>query len=117
MSELQTRESLAAGVVDKWKEQYAKGGEWGDIYIGGYAVSAKTIYDALVALGPTPCPDKVDEVIGNGSWTHLYCNECRQRVDLAVCVGEEPDYDSATAYLCEPCLRAAYALLPVEATP
>jgi hypothetical protein len=42
------------------------------------------------------------------------CNECGKSVDCVVQVGEEPDYESRTAYICEACLLKACALIRQE---
>lgn len=40
-----------------------------------------------------------------------FCSECNTSSDYTVRVGEEPDYESLTAYLCERCLHSAVKLL------
>ena len=61
-------------------------------------------------MSGSPNPDDVDAVIGNSSWTDVKCNECNQYGGPVVTLGEEYDYESATASICEPCLRKALAL-------
>jgi len=39
------------------------------------------------------------------------CDECKKYYNNVVELGEEPDYDSATARICGECLRKAAALL------
>lgn len=46
---------------------------------------------------------------------HIRCDQCLQEVPFVVEVGEEPDYDSSTARLCQKCLEAALALAKEEA--
>lgn len=95
-----TRQGMANDAARRWHEQYHKNGD-----VPG---DKGEIYRALVALGPTPNPDNVDRVIGNGSWTSTrICGECRREgetpqltTDDRFEVGEEPDYESSTAYLC-----------------
>lgn len=42
-----------------------------------------------------------------------HCSGCdRKNAPVLVRVGEEPDYESNTAYLCRECVLAAAALLP-----
>lgn len=53
----------------------------------------------------------VAAIIGNDSWTKCMCNECDQEVESVVEVGQEPDYESATATLCVTCLKKAAALM------
>jgi len=66
-------------------------------------------YNELLALGPHPEPDDVDRVIGNASWTRLHCDGCGESVDAVITVGQEPDYESATASLCPKCMAEAVA--------
>jgi hypothetical protein len=68
----------------------------------------ENIYNALIALGDSPNPDDVDRVIGNKSWTEVgECDECRKASEALIMLGEEPDYDSHTAYICINCLQSA----------
>jgi hypothetical protein len=109
-----TREQLAREAPKRWGEQYA------------YAIRTRErstvdkaqIYDALCALTPEELtPERVDSVIGNGSWTSVTCNECDVSVDSVVQLGEEPDYESRTATVCPSCLARAVGLLLTGVTP
>ena len=76
-----------------------------------YPECAETIGKKLLALGENPSPDAVDAVIGNSSWTMTpRCDECGSEEVPVVQVGEEPDYESNTAILCESCLTQAVSL-------
>jgi len=97
-----TRAGLARAAAACWKQQYQNGdGSW------KYDSGKEVIYKKLVALGENPSPNDVDSVIGNGSWTDICCYECCVHVDSAMRVGEESDYESATALICKPCLLKA----------
>jgi len=98
--EKRTRKMLAAEASDRWDRHYAP----------FKSVALLQISENLKALGPSPEPSEVDSVIGNGSWTRLTCSECGQDVDEVVQVGDEPDYESSTAWLCRPCLKSAAEL-------
>jgi hypothetical protein len=63
-------------------------------------------YQRLISL-VNPTQQQIKEVIGNGSWTRLKCDECGKEVQATIEVGQEPDYESATANLCIDCLRKA----------
>lgn len=78
---------------------------------------AGEVQDALSLLDLETCPaEAVSEIIGNQSWvTPHHCNECgaddgRPTMQL----GEEPDYESSTAWVCIKCLRAAVSLMEAE---
>ena len=51
---------------------------------------------------------KIENIIGNSSWTDLTCSECGKYVKKVVQVGEEPDYESATVFLCVKCIKRLY---------
>jgi len=42
------------------------------------------------------------------------CGSCNEPSPIIVEIGNEPDYDSSTAYVCEKCLRTALALIEAE---
>lgn len=54
--------------------------------------------------------NEVNNLIGS-DWTTLTCDQCKEKVKSVVCVGEEPEYESKTAYICEDCLKKALALV------
>lgn len=84
---------------------------WGD---GSYTADNRNrmVGKELRALDPeTATAEQVDEIIGNRSWTRLKCNECDKEVEGLVCIGEEPDYDSQTAFVCFACLREAFDMV------
>ena len=65
----------------------------------------------LSKLNPDTCTaEEVDTLIGNNTWTSKTCNECGNRAKDVIRLGEEPDYESQTAYLCKDCLTKAYNL-------
>lgn len=96
-----TRRTLAAGVAQRWKNQYA----------GWSAEDGEKmkVLHQLQALGQAPDPNAVDAVIGNRSWTTVpSCDGCNAPdCSAVVTVGEAPDYESSTAHLCEACVMAA----------
>ena len=92
-----TRHARAAEAAIQWESQYQGDRE-------GKAA-------AIRLLGDSPDPDAVDAIIGNDSWTRVPdCDECKREVAAVVEIGEEPDYESATARVCVDCLRAALAI-------
>lgn len=60
----------------------------------------------------TATADDVAEIIGNNSWAHEEeCGECGKRSWGIVEIGDKPDHESNTAYVCGGCLRSALLLL------
>jgi len=99
--EIVSRKLLASRVAGRWRQQYEKTSHWSE---------KENIYRQLLLLGTDPEPDEVDKVIGNGSWTRTTCNECNEDQQMTVMVGQRPDYDSATAWICVSCLKKAIEL-------
>lgn len=87
---------------------------WTTAYVGTTNASHAAITRKLGALGPDPEPEEIDRIIGNDSWTDPgTCNGCGSRDrQPRVIVGDEPDYESCTATLCEKCAYVAVALFP-----
>ena len=52
--------------------------------------------------------EEVAGVIGRVGWTSERCNACNKYVSDIIVVGDVPDFESATATLCGPCLKEAY---------
>jgi len=87
---------LADAAAKRWRQQYPQ---------GHCGADKEAIYEALAELPAGTAPNDVDAIIGNGSWTNLNCDECgAEDVDFVVRVGEKPDYESRTAYLCGVCI-------------
>ena len=116
---LETRQQQANEAAEKWRRQYAvREGtiacqwSWGDESHPQNNLNRER-YEQLVTLGEIPDPDKVDEIIGNDSWSHpTTCSEYGARDKRPIVeLGEEPDYESNTAYICEECLRKVLALI------
>jgi hypothetical protein len=92
---VQTRHSKAAEAANAWERSYKTDRD---------GVAAR-----IRALGSKPDPHAVDAIIGNGSWTRCTCNECNRDVYAVVQLGEEPDYESHTAWICRDCIKLAAA--------
>ena len=77
-----------------------------------YPYNKSEILIKLRALNlETATPRDIKTIIGNGSWTNLECNECGiDEKDAVMCLGEPPDYESATIYICLSCLKKALEL-------
>lgn len=91
------------GVADRWRDQYFIAGQWTFTCDG----SSRNIYKKLCALGTRPKPAEVAKVIGNGTWSHEFCSECRKNALTVVKFGNDGDGMS----LCRTCLGRALRLL------
>ena len=103
-----TRQGRANASAERYEEQYSGAILQG----GGYKqFDPAKVLQALRSLGPTPDPEDVDRVIGNDSWTFLSCNECGEKAQVVLRLGDPPDYESSTVELCFPCIIKAAALM------
>lgn len=100
------RVASTAGIAASWAANYQhpKDGWRIDPLAGGK--TAKAIYDELCALGRSPSPEDVANVIGNKSWSYISCEGCNEYVLKAAAIGE---YE-AKPY-CETCLTEALTAL------
>lgn len=105
---LETRHSRASVAAQQWKRDHLRRGDWrhDDPHLDQYL--------SLVSLGDDTEPDAVDAIVGGGYWTACRCDDCDKVVDSVVILGDEPDYDSNTAYVCRPCLEKALELISGE---
>jgi len=112
--ELITLRSQIMTIVDRWKALYC-GPE--AAYLNDN--EKQDILHKLETLDLTKAsPQDIEDIIGNASWVRVQeCDECGQRSDTLVMVGEEPDCESATAGLCYNCINKARALFPYANTP
>ncbi len=104
MMELITTRGEIRTVPVRWHEQYRN-------YQRKDAAEKAAISRQLDDLDlETVTAKKIAAVIGNDSWTEIHCDECDKNVNVAVRVGQEPDYQSNTATVCVPCLKKALRL-------
>jgi hypothetical protein len=93
-----TTRSLIRTVAARWRRQYPD--------------KRRDQLAALEALDPgTAAAEDVEAIVGNRSWTRTVCDECKREVGRTVRLGEEPAYESATAYVCRDYLVRALTLL------
>jgi DNA-directed RNA polymerase subunit M/transcription elongation factor TFIIS len=101
MMEKITRRQIADAALARWKDAYPKD-RWPD----KQETTAKLAY-----LGKGAPYEKINEAIGNTSWTRLECDECgKDDCDYVTLVGQKPDYDTRFVYLCKSCIQKMYQL-------
>lgn len=61
-----------------------------------------------------PSADEAPEIIGNDGWTQIKCDECFEKVDAAVFLGDSPSTDYRPPRTCHKCLKAALAMIFAE---
>lgn len=76
----------------------------------------RKVGEELMALNPETATAKdVAEIIGNTLWAGpRCCSECGSETWDCVQLGEPPDYESATAWICKDCLKKALQLFGDE---
>jgi len=100
-----TIRSQILSVVNLWREAYPK----------GYTDSSGDkhgIYASLCELDlNTASAEDLENIIGNTSWAEpQICDECGERHEETVQLGEDPDYESTTVLVCKKCLKKALKL-------
>jgi hypothetical protein len=103
--ELITKEILIKSVAGRWKANYfnPRTNYWSTIISGDTEIVYKKLLKAT-------SEKEVNDIIGNKYWTELHCDDCKKEVDAVVQLGDEPDYESATANICFECLEKAIGL-------
>lgn len=99
---LLTKQHLIDGICDRWLSQYYYLGAW------KYGKDKEQIYHNLAKLGDKKTEESIAKVIGNGSWTHLTCDECAAEVDSVLIFLE--DWDSPVQ-ICKSCIDKASMIL------
>ena len=96
-----TIKSQVLGVRDRWKRQYPNAkGEKLEI------LKKLKKLDLNIAT-----PEDLEKIIGNSSWAESSrCSECDKYYNEIIELGEEPDCESATAWICKDCLQKALKL-------
>jgi hypothetical protein len=101
-----TPDTLAAGVAEAWRRQYAA-----TIAQGRPRADQRSQQlAALLAMDP-PTAEKVKAILGNDSWAQTQCDHCGAEGLPVVEVGGPMDYEPGSARLCRDCLFAAVAAI------
>lgn len=100
-------------VSERWKLQYNRKEGWRTTYGKNGPQSTKLIYEQILAIENSQVRnklDKIDEVIGNKSWTHIYCSGCgtQTRENL---VSSDVNGGEYSCQLCITCVRKMLTLL------
>ena len=78
---------------------------WGD-------ERGRDVAGELRALDPrTATVDQVNEILGRNMVYRLDCGECGEVAEALVQIGEEPNYETNTAYVCRAGLERALRLI------
>ena len=101
-----TRQSLAEAAKDSWFNQYRSEIKYGSAKPTLAPNGCADVYNNLCAIEDVT-PEKVNDIIGNDSWTKVSCDQCGKFVDAIIELGEESDYESRTVHICFDCMVAA----------
>lgn len=99
-----SRQTQANSTASRWRCQYSG-------RIGMQGDDKDFVYQELMRLGSSPKPESIEKIVGNTSWTSIQCSECKKDVQRVIQLGDEPDYESNTALVCEYCLKEALQLI------
>ena len=92
-------------VASRWRQQYHREEDgWKDLTAGRF--DPKDIYERLRLLGVDPELKDIEEVIGNDSWTTLFCDGCSE----SVIKGIELSSSDRDFLLCQACIASAYKI-------
>lgn len=96
------------GIAERWKNTYFRDGEWkGNDFPNGSAEERREVWEKLSRLGKSLPPAVVDEIIGNKSWTHIWCKGCNSYCTEGVAMGE----NGGEHTYCRTCIEEALELL------
>ncbi len=100
------RKTLIDSLPERWFDTYLRRDD------APYYARAKVKYDALMALPRPLSAEAVDALVARTGWTDLKCDEClRDDCEVVVELGEEPEHDTRTVWLCLDCTTNALALM------
>lgn len=99
-----TKPGVVRRVAPRFKRRHFHNGTWSEAHFG-LVRDHQVTYQSIVDAGDDGAA--IDVAIGNSSWTRLKCDECDNDVQELVQIGQEPDYESATANVCFDCLHRA----------
>lgn len=90
---------VLANAKARWHASYSK---YPPSYVPPFT-NGKALAQFADLLDATTTPDEFDALIGNVSWTQERCAICGKDTREWLRVGEEPDYESQTIWLCLDC--------------
>ena len=93
-----TEKSLCLNVKNRWKEEHYYDGKW-------RSKRDKIIYEKLVELGEQATVDRICEIIGNDSWTTIYCTICDVKMYSGVESKCPEDNSDVYFYFCTECIN------------
>ena len=102
-------------VADDWYNLYGSSidsaeQDVGNVYHVGVCAYVEPYHKLRELDVETATAEDVQRIIGDTAWIPG-CNECGKKSCDVVRVGEEPDYESETAYICLDCAKEALQLL------
>jgi hypothetical protein len=107
-----TRKQVCQGAPERYAKQYPPGRDYSI-----HRSDPEEVREALLALEPQErTPERIAEIVGNGTWTVLECDECGASVDW-VCHFGGDHYDGPSAIVCIDCLTDAVKLHNAQPNP
>lgn len=106
MIEIQTERDRIRTVAQRWDEEWKR--------LGCFNEPEKIRISRLLhALDvETATAEDVKRITGRDTWAGIVgCTACGNDSSIVAIVGEPPDYDSSTAWLCPDCVAKTFALV------
>lgn len=100
----QTRNTLLAVALGRFERTYTDANGWTHHDPGRY--NGESREEQYNQLSRAKTPDEWDYIIGNISWTHIWCSECGEYRDSGVTFGDGRD----AVTICDDCLKEAFML-------
>lgn len=97
-----TGRSIIKGVADAWDHQYPPNGAHSQRHLD-IGVALRKLNLARVTA------KQIDDLIGNGSWTHRWCHECSTYTTRGVVFGSSEN--ETFCILCAECISTAGKIL------
>lgn len=96
--------------IERLIESYSPGGLFYE------SPRQESVFEKLSALDPEKASAAdIENIMGNNSWVRPNnCSECGKEGWDCVQLGEEPDSESETAWICKDCLKKALKLFGDE---
>ena len=111
-----TKRDVIKSVLSRYQEQYKNYRDDQIVGVGAGRASVGETKRLLSKLDLDKCTEAdVDAAIGTKGWASLTCDECHEKVDALIHIGDEPDYEAQWQMLCANCIKKAADMLTRKA--
>jgi len=109
-----TEKDIIRDVAKVWHKQYSKYIDSGeDINVANFDMShqkpSKQIYEELLNLDPNAAAADIASIIGNDSWTKIFCDVCGEISECKTAVQFHVNYEDVV--MCRKCIIKALNII------